>query len=86
VKNQVSQKNIFRVFSQREKPLGFAICVCENPLKNLYFQECRLTHILVLCDFFLEVSDPSELSKSNIPCCELLARQVHATFASDSRM
>jgi hypothetical protein len=25
-------------------------------------------------------------SKRNIPCCALLARQVHATFASDSRM
>jgi hypothetical protein len=27
-----------------------------------------------------------EGSKSNIPCCALLARQMHATFASDSQM
>jgi hypothetical protein len=28
----------------------------------------------------------TEGSKSNILCCALLAQQVHATFASDSRM
>jgi hypothetical protein len=28
----------------------------------------------------------TEGSKTNIPCCALLARQVRATFASDSRM
>jgi hypothetical protein len=29
---------------------------------------------------------PIDGSKCNIPCCALLARQVNATFASDSRM
>jgi hypothetical protein len=28
----------------------------------------------------------TEGSKSNVPCCALLAQHVHATFASDSRM
>jgi hypothetical protein len=43
-------------------------------------QCCRLDRLIVDC-LMVILSLPTERSKSNIPCCALLARQVHATFA-----